>query len=174
MREILFRGKRLDNGEWVDGNFYESGISGAYILQNVTRKTMDARTGKITMRDDPAAFEIRLSTVGQYTGLHDATKWENLPEKEQQEFLRNHKKEDWNGKRIFEGDILESHYGDEFPDDTTIEVIEWFNNGWCAHDVEHMTYEAYGLYQDNVLSLSEVIGNIHDNPELLKIYRGVT
>ena len=32
MREILFKAKRMDNGEWVEGYYYESKISGCYIL----------------------------------------------------------------------------------------------------------------------------------------------
>ena len=58
MREILFRGKRLDNGEWVYGNLFVSDTDGGtYILAG-------SRTVTIEWEVDP-------STVGQYTGLKD-------------------------------------------------------------------------------------------------------
>lgn len=42
MQYILFRGKRVDNGEWVEGYYYESKISGCFILSpkiKVRKKT---------------------------------------------------------------------------------------------------------------------------------------
>jgi len=50
----------------------------------------------------------------QYTGLKDSTKWEQLTELEQQDWIKSGKtKEEWNGKEIYEGDIVE-HYGEWF------------------------------------------------------------
>ena len=58
MMEILFRGKRLDNGEWVEGNLFVSDTDGrTYILAG-------SRIVTIEWEADP-------STVGQYTGLKD-------------------------------------------------------------------------------------------------------
>ena len=96
MREILFRTKRVDNGEWV--------------------------CGKLTI------------TAGQYTGLTDK-----------------------NGKKIFEGDIVEykEEYGEIAYDDKQAMFIVQFDT-WCT-DFDHIyPYEL------------EIIGNIHDNPELLE------
>lgn len=142
MREILFRGKRLDNGEWVEGNFYESGISGAYILQNVTRKTVDARTGEITMRDEPVPFEIDPATVCQYTGLKDK-----------------------NGKRIFEGDIVHCLAR---MDEANCVVIFEEGEFRLVPERTYKTYVTGGGYHALRCFLKEVIGNIHDNPEMLK------
>lgn len=58
MREILFRGKRLNNGEWVYGNLFLSDTDGgAYILAGSRIVTID--------------WNVDQSTVGQYTGLLD-------------------------------------------------------------------------------------------------------
>ena len=58
MREIIFRGKRLDNGEWVEGNLFVSDTDGStYILAGSRRVTIE--------------WEVDPGTVGQYTGLKD-------------------------------------------------------------------------------------------------------
>lgn len=58
MREILFRGKRLDNGEWAEG-FYQASPTGHHYIT-----TIGAMGCAAPHKVDPA-------TVGQYTGLKD-------------------------------------------------------------------------------------------------------
>ena len=147
MREILFRGKRLDNGEWVEGYLYEHepalvGIASENDVPEPS-KWFIARTGFAdwNMTRPVELVEVAPSTVGQYTGLKDM-----------------------NDKRIFEGDILGSRYDDLYPDNVAIEVVKWFRNGWYIQQGENLPD---AMDEDRVLPCSEIIGNITDNPELL-------
>lgn len=135
MRKILFRGKRVDNGEWVTGCYVKSKISGCYILIS------KLQCSKTAIKDDFDVYEVIPETVGQDTGLTD--------------------KNDKNGQKIFEGDILRVSQN---------EVVEiYYDECYCqfrartANGVEN-AIDYYCGYPVQY----EVIGNIHDNPELLK------
>ena len=126
MREIEFRGKRVDNGEWVYG-FLITASYKAWI-----KDVYDKYTNPRTITNKYADFrcvEIIPETVGQYTGLLDK-----------------------NGKKIYEGDILQSDKG--FVGKVYFEDAQWFGaKDYLGYAVEH------GV---------EVIGNIYENSELLK------
>ena len=122
-REILFRGKSIDNGEWVEGTIH---FNGKYILSNKHRNNYHEWV------------EIIPETVGQYTGMADK-----------------------NGTNIFEGDIVR----ESFKGHGRIYHVFW--------DDDYFAFRAKGediTYQLDEISPShcEVIGNIHDNKELLK------
>ena len=74
---------------------------------------------------------------------------------------------DKNGNWIFEGDILESRYDEKHPDDACCEVVLWYDNGWCIQEYEDADPDH--LSEDDMLKYSEVVGNVHDNPELLEV-----
>lgn len=141
MREILFRGKRLDNGEWVEG-FYNHIPCGRFGSDEHMIQTV-LENGKIGMLHD-----IDPSTVGQYTGLKDKE-----------------------GKRIFEGDIvyvtgLMPHPTWEY--DSVTGVVEWCGGAFEVEGRANDDYVPYGLLYDSCDACREIIGNIHDNPESRK------
>ena len=144
MREILFRGKRIDNDEWVEGAFLNDRDGAFYICPAVS----DISYGDSSNRRRIGCwYKVDPSTVGQFTGLADK-----------------------NGKRIFEGDIMDASA--EWWDacgpaghDSPIIPVEWSKDN-CGFD-PFANYDCdCGVFinANNCI----VIGNVHDNPELLE------
>ena len=151
MREILFRGKC--DGDWIYGSLVYSHKEDAYYI--------------VEHNEDELSFRVETQTVGQFTGLTDK-----------------------NGKRIFEGDIV------KFFDMVgkvcfeqgcfgigTSNLIEWEKLEEEILPITSCDNEPQFLYNDFFISfwellwnynaedncnVCEVIGNIHDNPELLE------
>lgn len=142
MREILFRGKRTDNDEWVKG---------FYCVFNKKKHLIYTGYAEVDCGDYyPDAFEIDPSTVGQYTGMDDR-----------------------NGKKIFEGDIVT--YEDAMEDFIGYRGGVFLNCGEVgisARDgidfTNRQTVDMSYLYESETMVDCEIIGNINDNPELLK------
>lgn len=130
MREILFRGKRTDNGEWVFGRQLADDV----IVPIGQPFEFEINTGFI--RSDLKCYEVDSDTVGQYTGLTDN-----------------------NGKKIFEGDIIK--WG------LKPCVVKWdeYNASFCLY--VYGTIKISGFNRDT-MKLKEVIGNIYDNPEIIR------
>lgn len=181
MREILFReirGKRIDNREWVEGCLLIDYITGQYFIHRYGNSVNESdRVGEEGFLRF-LAFEVDPSTICQYTGLHDKTKWEELSEKEQQQFLsewnyekdRKNQKEDWKGNKIWENDIVKFDvYKYEKLVSSTISEIKWCKE-LCSLSVvvnDLGTRGTLGHFNDFNKTV-EVIGNIFDNPELME------
>ena len=148
-REILFRGKRVDNGEWAYGRGLlqckdELGNEIVAIFEDIVKsEKYIKKEGRYTLYYVPVEPE----TLGQYTGLKDK-----------------------NGKKIFEGDILEYIGKREDNMNKVYRRKVVFHEGMFALlSKELQAYSALNYHgMKDGRSAWRVIGNIHDNPELLK------
>ena len=133
MREILFRGKRMDDGEWVEGYLVKA-VGGECMILPVTTEHCGGAEFSEGYHCDP-------TTVGQYTGLKDK-----------------------NGKRIFDWFICRNTRTGE------IVSVKWHGTMagyvWNKRRADGFLFDFGELFR--ACDKYEVIGNIHDNPELLK------
>lgn len=147
MRIIKFRGKRVDNGEWVEGyyrmKFWMCG-------EGVEEAAM------IQFLDGSREYEVHPETVGQFTGLTDN-----------------------DGVKIWEGDVvkiddnhpLEYAVGSASSDNISHHKVYWDNERAMFWDTRLEDGDSLAGYCDGDITFlveGKVIGNIHDNPELLK------
>lgn len=129
--EILFRGKRLDNAEWMKGFYAQSGDRTFIIFDN------DFAVGYVSMK------EIIPATAGRYTGLMDK-----------------------HGQRIFEGDIVEC-WSEGVKAKGTVQQRK--DGLWIIYPAWQKTV-MWGLCPDEYSHTTvEIIGNIHDTPELVEV-----
>ena len=151
VRKIIFRGKRADNGEWVYGDLRQYSSGNTAILDYAIERM----------------FSVMPHTIGQYIGLTDK-----------------------NGRKIFDGDIFkfndevwESSYtscGTEYDSyevknygvvgfDEDRSCFDFVQYKFNENSVEADLHENYDIEFADFISELEVIGNIHDNKELLEV-----
>lgn len=144
MREIKFRGKRVDNGEWIYGSLIIEPNMAEFKsihsdLRNLGKSKyliypFDATQGR--------AIEVIPESVGEYTG-----------------------KKDKNGKEIYEGDIVEASYPPTYTE--RIYDIRYIHDGFCCfRNIENkkIIFEQLSIRGNESI---EVIGNIYEDKELL-------
>lgn len=145
MREILFRAKRIDNGEWVEG-YYIYHIKRTLCPFGDSVKPEDEQ--HVIMQDgfsdwnmprNTVAFDIEPETVCQYTGLKDK-----------------------NGEKVFIGDIIRCTKGCTHKVIWMKEYAGTFIGGMPAVYLSGLN-KGYAWTGEE-----EIVGNIFDNPERLK------
>lgn len=144
MREIKFRGKTL-NGDWVEGAYFvmrhddERKHTHHFIIPDGTPIPKDKPIGDIQV-------EVRDFTIGQFIGIKDSK-----------------------GREIYEGDILE--YYNEITQKSHLSGLVIYNEHAAAFNVVNPENGHY-LYikptDDGIDKTLTIIGNIHDNPELME------
>lgn len=144
MREILFRAKRLDNGEWVEGYLASFDLICPYFPEETTNAT-----GTYYGETPYVGFvEVDPKTVGQYTGLTDK-----------------------NSKKIFEGDIVkypDTNGYDDYDELYNIGTVDWSYESMCFYFTNRWVVDMGDFDVENLrMTDVEVIGNVFENPELL-------
>lgn len=148
MREILFKAKRIDNGEWVEGNLIDLDIdSGYYYIVPPYKK---ASTLPINFLITDRMKLVVPETLCQFTGLCDK-----------------------NGKKIWENDIIKYHFGEIY---APIKY-GCYQNCFDSQKAEHIGFyvdwmgskclrKDLGYWIDMVYAMP--VGNIFDNPEFFE------
>lgn len=142
MREILFKAKREDNGEWVEGNL-------VHCKASVGKSELCLIVCGAEWLDNPKWFNlcnehyVDTETVCQYTGLKDS-----------------------NGNKVWENDVIKI----DKPHHTGVYMVKWVEGGFQYANLNEnysFCFDDTEQYMDT--NNCEVIGNIFDNPELLGV-----
>lgn len=146
VREILFKAKRKDNGEWVEGYYRaDPDLDMHYICG------WNYYPSENGLEREPFEYEINPETLCQYIGLKDK-----------------------NGKKIWENDIVllrEEIQDYEWKAMVKFGNQNWeYNWGWKLVPIGECDMDKDILLQiDMEIATCEVVGNIFDNPELLEV-----
>lgn len=136
---MLFRAKRTDNGEWVEGSYVHLYLGRHYIFTGRFNFTQHNYKGHIGFEN----FEVNPITVGQYTGVND-----------------------FNGAKIFEGDIVQFSLI-ECPGNKQFGCVKF-----CAGEFYMVSVSGEETFMSSLSDddyIYEIVGNIYDNPGTLKI-----
>lgn len=139
-REMLFKAKRLDNGEWVEGSLISTEDNSGFILRSKTKAFIPKGTNTFCSTE---CYEIDQTTLCQYTGLTDK-----------------------NDKKIWENDILCGYLDDEYPENRTLKKVIWNTGGFYTKEGCSTDFEPLDEFDAEHF---ETCGNIFDNPELLEV-----
>ena len=134
----LFKAKRIDDGEWVTGQY----VKGLDMYDKEVHLIFEPTTIFYSSGETDGWSEIDPSTICQCTGLKDK-----------------------NGKLIWENDIMVAHLDDAYPEDETYIRILWYESGFCSKEKGSEDISPIDKFDQEHF---EVCGNIFDNTELLE------
>jgi uncharacterized phage protein (TIGR01671 family) len=150
-REILFRGKRIDNSQWIEGGFFKHlnrtlcAMGDCEKPEDIDYLILKSGFSDWNMPKPLEAHPVIPSTVGQFTGLTDK-----------------------NGVKIFEGDVLQRI------DTKSTKIVLWKKDCFVARNLFDTWLNKIVVDREQDCSLYfmttfdiEVIGNIHDNHEII-------
>ena len=151
---IEFRGKRTADLKWVYGGYHYHEVFTPCIMHEEGTESpqsdfqhliIESGFSDWNMPKPINAMQVDAETVGQFTGLLDK-----------------------NGKKIFQGDIISFSIFDWQDDDKQYTGVVTFEDGAMIIKKDEINWHglAYIYYQDDEM---KIIGNIHDNPELLEV-----
>ena len=143
MREILFRAKVKDKEELLGKGFPidENGnLKSEWVFGVPIPRYPDLFLAWNEACNEYEEVNIIPETITEYTGLKDK-----------------------NGTKIFEGDIPSAHLDNAYPEDETLLEVIWHNNGWYGKNEPF-----FEDFDNGFEKYFEVIGNVHDNLELLQ------
>ena len=148
MRDILFRGKKyktsaFDETDWAYGSLIDSGNHEQVAIYPWVN---GASTMSVKQLVYARMEAVDPETVGQYTGMTDS-----------------------NGKKIFEGDIVVLNKDVKEIFDVDDGEIRYGWGGFYVKEFSSLNSLNVLSYYDGSGLRGEVIGNIHDNPELLRM-----
>lgn len=145
MREILFRGKAINRDKGYHRTKYKNGDWVYGLITRLYDNRFENLPAEMTDINGVSGIEVDYKTIGQFTGLTDN-----------------------NGKKIFEGDILKRKHKElvNHSQKMTVNYIP-YKACFSAVDIGGGNVTFISDYINNKYEL-EVIGNIHDYPELLK------
>lgn len=139
----LFKAKRVDDGEWVQGNlvYSEDSEDGWETLIIPTRESnMFTKGGSKGNLGFENWYRVDQDTICQCTGLKDK-----------------------NDKLIWENDIMVAHLDENYPEDETYIRILWHGSGFCSKEKRSEDMPPIDKFDQEHF---ELCGNIFDNPEL--------
>ena len=143
MREILFKAKRKDNGEWVEGYYCKTTLGNEVRPSDVIFVPF-----KVSRNEEWGWMKVDSDTICQYTGLTDK-----------------------NGKKIWENDIISiSAYSYDEPEDDYFGIVTYCEKDacWSLNNKERygeIICECFGSYTTEIINH----GNIFDNADLLEV-----
>ena len=144
MMEIKFRGKRLDDGEWVYG--YYIFLEGIHFI---TTENAENNYGDLN-----GFYEVNPKTVGQYTGEND----KNVIEAYVDSIIKINE--------LTDDGLLKEYICPIVLQEDKLEAVAHYKKGgedW------YLPVSLLNVVNGYPQSDFEVIGNIHDNPELLEV-----